>query len=578
MGDDSGQHGDLRRRDLIRFGLLGTGAALAGPAWLRSARGGTRDPGPADDGLDADTVTQARRRVRPRRPAEIPDFEFDETSVAALQHGMGDGRYTARSIAEAYLERVEAIDKRGPAVNAIIEINPDALEIADELDLERAEGNVRGPLHGIPVMIKDNIDTGDRMQTTAGSLALAGEPAPRDACVAERLRAAGAVILAKTNLSEWANFRSTRSSSGWSGRGGQTRNPHALDRTPSGSSSGSGVAVASNLCAVAIGTETDGSVVSPASINGIVGIKPTVGLVGRSGIIPISHSQDTAGTMGRTVADAAALLGALTGVDPRDPATGDSQGKFHGDYATFLDPDGLRGARVGVLRDFAGFHEAVDEVFEDAIAAMKEAGAEIIDPVELTTREEFGDAEFEIMLYEFKAGLNVYLATRPSLAAHDPPIRSLEDLIVFNEANAAVEMPYFRQEIMEMAQEKGPLTDDAYVEALDNCRRLSRDEGIDALLAEHRLDALVAPTDGPAGPIDLILGDHWIGGSSSPAAVSGYASITVPMGHVFGLPVGMSLFAGAWSEPTLIRLAHAFERRTAHRRPPRFLPTADLKL
>ena len=497
-------------------------------------------------------------------------FELEEASITGLQTGMQSGRHTARSIAELYIKRIEEIDKQGPAINAVLEINPDALAIADEMDRERQQGHLRGPLHGIPVMLKDNIDTADRMHTTAGSLALMDSVPKRDAFLVQRLRAAGAVVLGKTNLSEWANGRSMRSSSGWSGRGGQTRNPYALDRNPSGSSSGSGVAVASDLCAVAIGTETDGSVVLPSSANSIVGIKPTVGLVSRSGIIPISHSQDTAGPMARSVADAVALLGGMSGVDPADEVTKESQSRSYPDYTQFLDASGLRGARIGVARNYLGIHEKVDALMEDAVDAMKHGGATIVDPAEIPTKDDIRAPELEVLLYEFKSDINAYLSNRGAT------VHSLKDLIAFNEQNAETEMPHFGQERFIMAEEKGPLTSAGYLEALETARRLSREEGIDAVLSEHRLDAIMAPTASLPWLTDLITGDHHSGGSSTPAAASGYPSITVPAGYVSGLPVGISFFAGAHSEPTLIKIAYAFEQATNHRKQPRFLATADL--
>jgi amidase len=479
---------------------------------------------------------------------------------------MEKGRWTARSLTEKYLSRIEEIDRRGPALNSVIEVNPDALTIAESLDRERKQKGARSPLHGIPVLIKDNIDTADRMMTTAGSLALVGAKPLRDAFVAERLRAAGAVILGKTNLSEWANFRSTHSTSGWSGRGGQTRLPYALDRNPCGSSSGSGVAVSANLCAVAVGTETDGSIVCPSSANSIVGIKPTVGLVSRAGIIPISHSQDTAGPMARTVRDACILLSALGGLDERDEATYGIRGKFSNDYTKFLDPAGLKGARIGVPRKFFGYSDHVDRLINQAIDVMKREGAIVIDPAEIETAGKFDETELEVLLYEFKADLNKYLA---GLGAN-APVHTLKELIDFNERNREREMPYFGQELFIRAEAKGPLTTKEYRDALSKNLRLSRAEGIDAVMTKHRLDALVAPTGGPPWTTDLINGDHFSGASSTPAAVAGYPNINVPAGYVYGLPVGVSFFGRAWSEPTLIKLAYAFEQATKHRAAPTF--------
>ncbi|MCB8920449.1 MAG: amidase [Ardenticatenaceae bacterium] len=497
-------------------------------------------------------------------------FPLHEVTIRELQETMADGRFTAQHITQLYLNRIAHLDKQGPQLNAVIELNPDALAIAAALDAERQETGPRGPLHGIPILIKDNIDTADQMQTTAGSLALAGSTPRQDAYIVQTLHAAGAIIIGKTNLSEWANFRSTRSTSGWSSRGGQTRNPYALDRNPCGSSSGSGTAVSANLCAAAIGTETDGSIICPSHTNGIVGLKPTVGLVSRSGIIPIAHSQDTAGPMTRTVSDAAILLGALCGIDPRDPATTASADQIHSDYTQFLDADGLRGARIGVARNFFGHNPQVDQIIEDSIALMQRLGATIIDPTNLETiNSQFSESEMTVLLYEFQADLNQYLAQ----LGPDAPVKSLADIIAFNEQHAAQTMPYFAQEIMLQAAAKGPLTDSDYWEALANNHRLARDEGIDAVLRQHQLDAIIAPSGGPAWLTDWVNGDHYGGGSSSAAAVAGYPSITVPAGFVHGLPVGISFFSTAYQEPTLLKLAYAFEQASQVRQPPQFLPT-----
>ena len=496
-----------------------------------------------------------------------------ERSISELQTAMTSGPENARSIAGAFLDRIAAYDQAGPHVNSVIEINPEALEIAEALDTERRETGSRGALHGIPILIKDNIDTADRMQTTAGSLALAGSIAVRDAEIVRRLRNAGAVILGKTNLSEWANFRSTRSSSGWSSRGGQTRNPYALDRTPCGSSSGSGAAVAANFCAAAIGTETDGSIICPSANNGIVGIKPTLGLLSRSGIIPIAHSQDTAGPMARTVTDAAILLGVLTGADEADPITVEAAAFSHTDYTRFLLPDGLQGARIGVARNFFGGHPDVDAIMEWAIRVMAENGAVIIEDAGIETVDQFRKTEYEVLLYEFKHDLNLYLSRLGPQAR----ITSLEELIRFNETHADVMMPHFGQEILLQAQAKGPLTDEAYLLALAENRRLSRQEGIDRVLTEKRLDAIIAPSNAPAWLVDWVRGDAHSGGSSSTAAVAGYPAITVPAGYARGLPVGISFFSTAFQEPALIRLAYAFEQATLVRRPPTFQPTLTFK-
>jgi amidase len=504
--------------------------------------------------------------------APVKPFKFEETTIAELQEAIRSGRHTARSITQAYLERIQDVDKLGPTLNSIIELNPDALAIAENLDNERRAGRVRGALHGIPILIKDNIDTADRMQTTAGSLSLVGQPAPRDAYIVDKLRESGAVILGKTNLSEWANIRSKNSTSGWSGRGGLTRNPFALDRNPSGSSSGSGAAVSANLCAAAIGTETDGSIISPASACGLVGIKPTVGLLSRSGIIPISHSQDTPGPMARTVADAAALLGALTGIDPRDAATNGSRGKAVSDYTAFLNANALRGARVGVARNYFGFSEPVDKLMADAIDAIKQAGAIVIDPADIATSAHLGPGEIVVLLFELKAGLNSYLAER---ALKDGP-RTLADVIKFNDANRATEMPYFGQDRFLEAEGKGALTTKVYLDTLAKNQKLARQQGIDAVANKFKIDAFIAPSRTPAWLTDLINGDSSSHSCSALPAVAGYPHITVPMGYVHGLPVGISFFGPAWSEPKLISLAYAFEQLTKFRRPPKLLRTADL--
>ncbi len=552
----------MDRRRFLHWGSTAGLAALS----ARAARA-QREPVPHAHPLFRDTPAGTAA------PVPVPAFELDETTIADLQKSMASGQRTARAIAELYLARIDAVDKQGPTINSVIELNPDALAIADALDRERKEKGARGPLHGIPVLIKDNIDTADRMKTSAGSLALADAIAPRDAFLVERLRAAGAVILGKTNLSEWANFRADRSTSGWSGRGGQTRHPYALDRNPCGSSSGSGAAVSANLCAVAIGTETDGSIVCPSGICGIVGIKPTVGLISRAGVIPISASQDTAGPMARSVADAAALLSALTGVDPRDSATAASRthvAQVKSDYTKFLDAGALKGARIGVARKSFGVPEPTDKVFKAALDEMKSQGAIIIDPADIPTAGKFDRAELQVLLYEFKAGLNAYLATC------DPKVqpRTLEALIAFNNEHKDREMPFFGQELFINAQKKGSLKSPEYRKARQDCIRLSRTEGIDAVITTHKLDALVAATNGPAWMTDLVNGDRFTGGSSTPAAVAGYPSITVPIGQIHGLPIGLSFIGRAWTEPRLISLAYALEQAMKARQSPKFLQSA----
>ncbi len=501
-------------------------------------------------------------------------LDLDEVTIAELQEGMRTGKYSACSIVEEYLARIREIDQNGPTLKSVLEVNPDAMSIAVQLDKERREGRIRGPLHGIPVLLKDNIDTADKLNTTAGSYALEGISVAQDAFIAKKLREAGAIILGKANMSEWAYFRSFRACSGWSARGGQTKNPYILTRNPCGSSSGSGAAVAANLVAVAIGTETDGSITCPASANSVVGIKPTVGLVSRSGIIPGSPTQDTAGPLARTVADAAVVLGALTGVDPRDPKTEESRGNAYADYTQFLDRNGLRGARIGVARCYFGYHEKVDALINTCVEAMRRQGAIIVDPANIETAGKFGGCEGTIFVHELKASLGEYLRGRSSTGP-----QSLRDLIAFNEENRDLEMPYFEQEFFQLAEKSGPLTDKAYLDALKECRRLAADEGLDATLRKYNLDAIVAPTVGPIMPIDVVIGDHlippWASQHWAPsvAAVSGYPHISVPAGYVLGVPVGISFMGGAYSEPTLIKIAYAFEQATRYRELPQFLPT-----
>ncbi|MBD0331869.1 MAG: amidase [Chitinophagaceae bacterium] len=518
------------------------------------------------------TVSHKRKEKAGKDENFKDDFQLNEITVAALQEKMKSGEYSSEKIVQLYLDRINNIDKTGPAVNSVIEVNPDALTIARQMDAERKSGKVRSLLHGIPVLIKDNIDTADKMKTSAGSLALANSIALQDSFVAKKLREAGAVIIGKTNLSEWANIRSSRSTSGWSGRGGLTKNPYVLDRNACGSSSGTGTAIAANLATIGIGTETDGSVVCPSSHNSLVGIKPTLGLVSRSGIIPIAHSQDTAGPMCRCVADAAALLSVLTGIDDRDKATAASNGKTETDYTKFLDVNGVRGMRIGVARKYFGFNNGVDKLMNDAINTIKQRGAVIVDSADIPHTGEYDATELDVLLYELKADLNTYL-TR---LGPNAPVKTLKDIIDFNEKNKDRELKYFGQDLFIKAEEKGPLTTKEYVDALKKNHRLSQAEGIDSIMNKEKLDAIIAPTGGPAWPTDLINGDHFTGGYSTPSAVAGYPHITVPAGYVYGLPVGISIFGRAWSEGLLIKIAYAYEQATKHRRPPQFLATANL--
>jgi len=561
--DPGSPEGSLTRRKFIQAGAAAGGALVVGSGSGCSA---------PDPGRDAAREGSTGGGLRAGEPYPVSGFELEEVSITELHAGMVSGRWTAEEITRLYLERMEEIDVRGPTLRSVIETNPDALEIARERDREREAGRVRGCLHGIPILLKDNIGTYDRTTTTAGSYALEGSIPPEDSGVARRLREGGAVLLGKANLSEWANFRSGRSSSGWSARGGQCRNPYVLDRNPCGSSSGSGAAVSASLCAGAVGTETNGSIVCPASANGVAGIKPTVGLVSRSRIIPISHTQDTAGPMARTLRDAAMMLGCMTGVDPEDPTTAESRGHAHTDYTPFLDPEGLQGARIGVATQYAEGHERVEALFAEALDVMRAAGATVVEVPRVEAWRQMGRHSGTVMRYEFKADLNAYLEGLGPSA----PVRSLEEIIAFNEANAEREMRYFQQEIMVQSQERGPLTEPEYQEALAEMLRLARDEGIDGVMAEHELDAIVAPTGSPAWTTDLINGDRYHMGSSSPAAVAGYPNITVPMGSFLGLPVNVSFWGRAWAEPELLRIAYAYEERTRHRLAPRFIPTLDL--
>ena len=482
-------------------------------------------------------------------------FQFEEMTIVEMQEGYKNGQFSVQEVAKAYLDRIKAID---PKLNSVLTINPEAMKIAEQLDQELKEGKVRGNMHGIPVLLKDNIDTGDKMPTTAGSRALKGSIAPQDSWVAAKLRESGALILGKTNLSEWANFRSNKSSSGWSGLGGQVNNPYDLTRNPCGSSSGSGAAVSANLCMVAIGTETDGSIVCPSHANGIVGIKPTVGLVSRAGIIPISETQDTGGPMARTVADAAACLSALTGIDERDTYTNASKGNSHNDYTTFLKKEGLKGKRIGVYTKIRGWHDGVDKLANEAIELIKAQGAEVVE-IEQINPEEIGAEEYQVLVYEFKDGLNKYFAS----LGKNAPIKNLEDLMEFNK-NDEIEST-FDQGIIELAVTKGDLTSPEYLEAKAKMHLNIRTLGIDKVMNEQKLDAIIAPTGSPAWKTDHINGDHYLGGSSSPAAMAGYPNIAVPMGSIGGLPVGLSFFGRAWSEGVLIEIAYAYEQASGHR-------------
>ncbi|MBB1059683.1 amidase [Marilutibacter spongiae] len=527
------------------------------------------EPGNVQAATPPADASPAPVATTPAAAAGMDGFVFAELDIQALQARMARGETSSQALTQAYLDRIAAIDDAGPTLNAVIEINPDALEEAAARDAQRKAGPVLGPLHGIPVLVKDNIDA-TPMVNSAGSLALAEHRPSRDAFLVERLRAAGAVILGKTNLSEWANFRSTRSSSGWSGRGGQTLNPYALDRSPCGSSAGTGSAISANLAAVGIGTETDGSIICPSAVAGLVGLKPTVGLVSRNGIIPISSSQDTAGPMTRSVADAAILLAAMAGRDDADAATGNSVGRAVFDYPAHLDPDALRGARIGLLRGSMGFHPDVDAALERAVEAMRAAGATVVD-AEIPTAGEWRQAEFEVLLYEFKNGLEHYLRS------HDAPVKTLDALMAYNQAHADTEMPWFGQELFEQARAKGPLNEEAYLDARREARRLAGEAGIDAALQAQELDALLVPATSPAWPIDPVLGDHFTGAGYGAAAVAGYPSLTVPMGQSHGLPIGLVFMGTAWSEPRLIALGHAYEQLSKARTPPRFLSTAALQ-
>lgn len=534
----------MKRRDFITKGTLAT----AGLSTLLS------------------TSCNSNKTAAPEKQAidDLLAFVLNEETIQGLQKKMADGVYTAEQLTELYLKRIDEIDKNGPRLTAVIELNPDAVAIARQMDGERKAGRVRGPMHGIPVLIKDNIDTADKMQTTAGSLAMEGHIAAKDAFIIQKLRAAGAVILGKTNLSEWANFRSTSSCSGWSSRGGQTKNPYIIDHNPCGSSSGSGVAVSANLCVVAIGTETDGSITCPAATNGVVGLKPTVGLLSRSGIIPISHTQDTAGPMARTVTDVAILLGALTGIDPDDSITNESNGHFHTDYTKFLDANALKGKRIGIEKKPQGDNQFMHALLKKAIDLLKVQGATIVEIDYLDKIHSLGESEFKVMQYEFKAGLNKYLSKS------NAKVKSLKEVIAFNKQNADKAMPYFKQETLELSEEKGGLDSKEYKEALEKTH-VGVKELLDEVMQKNKLDAICGLTMGPACSIDMIYGDRW--GNvflTMPAAVSGYPHITVPCGMVYDLPIGLSFFGPAYSESTLIGIGYAYEQASKNRTVPQY--------
>lgn len=502
-----------------------------------------------------------------KKAGQTGKLNLEEITISQLQQGYKDGKFTIADVVKAYLERIDAIDKNGPQLNSIIVINPDALQIATELDKEMTDGNPRGPLHGIPIILKDNIDTRDKMATTAGAIALRNSYPRNDSWVAKKLKEAGAIIIAKSNLSEWANFRASISSSGWSGIGGQTKNPYVLDRNPCGSSSGSGVAVSANLCALAIGTETDGSIVCPSNNNGIVGLKPTVGLISRSGIIPISFTQDTPGPMGRTVEDVAISLGILTGIDSTDSKTLNSAGNYQTDYTQYLKKDGLKGKRIGLLKASMGFHYKVDTLMDQTVAYLKSQGAEVIE-LEFVLPAEVEKAELQVLFYEFKDGLNKYFQS----LGNEAPVKSLSELIAFNKSDST-ELRYFDQKLLETAEAKGDLESPEYKEALATILKGTREEGIDKLMNKYSLDAIMVPTGSPAWKTDLIDGDHFMGGNSSFAAIAGYPNITVPMGFIDELPVGVSFFGRAWSEPLLLEIAYSFEQGTKIRKAPKYLKT-----